>query len=299
MALENPSFSALAARFQELFRYSDGQLYWRSSIGSAKAGSRAGFQKPNGTKTKKFYEFIQVDGKTYPTHRIVYAMFTGELPEIIDHIDQDTLNNRIENLRPASQSENLCNRGKNVTNTSGYKGVYFEKSKNKWRAEIAKDGKKHRLGLFESAADAADAYQRAAKKLHGEFAFLPDQPAESEISPAAADRATSLALNSGEAAAVAPPKPERSPAAAGADDKDHWFGLFPGHVENIRINAPDDDTDEHAFPRARRIVCSASSDGQFTIHRPGSVGITLTAHEARTVFEFLEDAQPIFERIAK
>lgn len=130
-----------------------------------------------------------------------------------------------------------------------------------------------------------------------------------EITPAAADRATSLALNSGEAAAVAPPKPDESPAAAGADD---WQRVprasFPPFAPTVKesltvgpdhqING-DDDTDEHAFPRARRIVCSASSDGQFTIHRPGSVGITLTAHEVRTVFEFLEDAQPIFERIAK
>lgn len=54
-----------------------------------------------------------------------------------------------------------------------------------------------------------------------------------------------------------------------------------------------------AFPRSRRVICSASSDGQFSIHRFGEVGITLTAAEARTVFEFLEDAQPIFERIAR
>lgn len=96
-------------------------------------------------------------------------MFNGALPEIIDHIDGNSLNNRIENLRAATQSQNLCNRGKPKSNTSGYKGVYFDKTKNKWRAEIQKHGEVHRLGYFNAAEEAGAAYNTAAKELHGEF----------------------------------------------------------------------------------------------------------------------------------
>ena len=111
---------------------------------------------------------------------------------------------------------------------------------------------------------------------------------------------TSLATNKPEVATVAPPKPDETPVAAGADEI--WQRIpratFPPFTSESAVDR-EDDSDQFAFPRSRRIVCSASSDGQFTIHRFGDPGITLTAAEARTVFEFLEDAQPIFERICK
>ena len=116
----------------------------------------------------------------------------------------------------------------------------------------------------------------------------------------------SLATNKPEVATVAPPKPDETPVAAGADESwkrtPHTHRIprasFPPFTSESAVDR-EDDSDEFAFPRSRRIVCSASSDGQFTIHRFGDPGITLTAAEARTVFEFLEDAQPIFERICK
>lgn len=126
---------------------------------------------------------------------------------------------------------------------------------------------------------------------------------------------TSLAVDSLEAVVVAPPMPDDLPAEAGADETkktppDIHAATFAHEMQRIpRASFPpftghknavdrEDDSDEYAFPRSRRIICSASSDGQFTIHRPGQTGITLTAAEARTVFQFLEDAQPIFERLA-
>ena len=122
---------------------------------------------------------------------------------------------------------------------------------------------------------------------------------------------TSLASLKPEVAAVAPPKPDQLPAAAGADEMGPpdcpWRNghTTPTVKESLTARParqldgdPDDDSDEFTFPRSRRLICSASSDGQFSIHRFGDTGITLTAAEAKTVFQFLEDAQPIFERIA-
>ncbi len=91
---------------------------------------------------------------------------------VIDHIDGDTLNNSINNLRICKHEENLRNQKINKNNKSGFKGVYFCKQRNKFRAEIKKDRQKYFLGLFIDPKDAASAYNKAAIKFHGEFAKL-------------------------------------------------------------------------------------------------------------------------------
>jgi len=89
-----------------------------------------------------------------------------------DHIDGDPLNNRRSNLRESFLSENLWNRGKSKNNTSGYKGVSFFKSAGKFKARISRNGRRYFLGHFDNAVDAARAYDRAAVRMHGEFARL-------------------------------------------------------------------------------------------------------------------------------
>lgn len=90
----------------------------------------------------------------------------------IDHIDGNGLNNTKSNLRIVTQSQNLQNRGKPSNNTSGYKGVSFSKIINKWEAYITVRGHRIRLGYFDTAKDAAHAYDLAAVDYHGEFAVL-------------------------------------------------------------------------------------------------------------------------------
>ncbi len=94
--------------------------------------------------------------------------------EFTDHLDGDGTDNRMENLRICSKSTNGMNRGKQANNTSGYKGVVWNKKLNKWVAQIgAKAVKKTiHLGVFLNKEDAAHAYDEAAKKLHGKFARL-------------------------------------------------------------------------------------------------------------------------------
>jgi hypothetical protein len=101
-------------------------------------------------------------------HRAIANAPSGS---VVDHVDGNTLNNQRCNLRTCSQSENMQNRGKTKTNTSGYKGVTWHRNRNKFLAQIKVNNKNIYLGYFKSAEDAARAYDEAAKKHHGAFAY--------------------------------------------------------------------------------------------------------------------------------
>lgn len=89
-----------------------------------------------------------------------------------DHINGDRLDNRRKNLRICTRAQNIQNRGATIKNACGYKGVCFDKSRNKWSAEINTNKKRIHLGRFDTPEDAARAYDAAARRLHGEFARL-------------------------------------------------------------------------------------------------------------------------------
>jgi hypothetical protein len=88
----------------------------------------------------------------------------------VDHINGDGLCNLRENLRLCTHSENLHNRGKQINNTSGYKGVYFHKQSKKFTAKIRLEGKTTSLGYYDSPIEAAQAYDAKAREIFGEFA---------------------------------------------------------------------------------------------------------------------------------
>jgi hypothetical protein len=107
-----------------------------------------------------------------PKQRTVYLhRVLMENPDAlqVDHRDGDGLNCRRNNLRLATNSQNACNGRTPATNTSGYKGVTWNKNKRKWTACIKLDGKARNLGLFHDPADAASAYAEASAQLHGDF----------------------------------------------------------------------------------------------------------------------------------
>jgi len=92
---------------------------------------------------------------------------------VADHINNNTVENRKANLRPATQAQNIRNRRKFAGfSKSKYKGVYWKPHMNKWVAQIGIDKKVIYLGSFKKQKDAAKAYEKAAKKYHGEFASL-------------------------------------------------------------------------------------------------------------------------------
>lgn len=90
--------------------------------------------------------------------------------EFVDHINNNPLDNRRSNLRLATPSQNLGNRVRNKNNTSGYKGVTWNKQTHRWKAAIQAQGKARHLGYFSTPEEAHEAYCKAAKELFGEFA---------------------------------------------------------------------------------------------------------------------------------
>ena len=116
------------------------------------------------------------NGKLIWMHRVILArILRRELRpgEYVDHINGDKTDNRRENLRLATSSQNCANRGKREgTYSSEYKGVYWHKPTKNWRARIMVDGKPIHLGYFIDEMDAASAYDEAAMKYFGEFASL-------------------------------------------------------------------------------------------------------------------------------
>lgn len=91
---------------------------------------------------------------------------------LVDHVNGNGLDNRRANLRPATNAENMRNRRRYANNTSGFKGVTFDKAKGRWKAQIRLDGRRRYIGRYDTAEEAARAYDAAARELHGEFARL-------------------------------------------------------------------------------------------------------------------------------
>lgn len=87
----------------------------------------------------------------------------------VDHINGNILDNRRENLRICTNAENIRNQKRNITNTSGYKGVSWNKRYGKWVAFICFNGKNKNLGSFSTAEQAHKTYCEASSKYHGEF----------------------------------------------------------------------------------------------------------------------------------
>ncbi len=114
-----------------------------------------------------------VAGKMYKAHRLAWFYMTGEWPpDQIDHIDGDRDNNRLVNLRKATNAQNGANARLSKNNSSGFKGVSFDTSVGRWRASIRRNRQLHYLGFFNTPEEAHAAYASAAVQLFGEFARM-------------------------------------------------------------------------------------------------------------------------------
>jgi hypothetical protein len=117
------------------------------------------------------YVQIMVNGWLYLAHRLAFLWMTGSWPQFEgDHKDGNPTNNRWSNLRDATRNQGVMNTRKRSDNTSGYKGVWFEKRRSHWVAEIEANGTKHYIGAFPTAEIAKAARDKAARRLHGAFA---------------------------------------------------------------------------------------------------------------------------------
>jgi HNH endonuclease/AP2 domain len=154
------------ARLRALLHYDreTGEFRWRKRMNArVRAGHIAG------TLTRDGYRVIAINGRPYRAHRLAWLYVTGKWCSlVIDHRDGDPSNNRWNNLRRATRSQNSANRRVPRNNASGLKGV--SRYQGRWRATIHKEGRRHYLGIFSTREAAHAAYEAAARKLFGEFA---------------------------------------------------------------------------------------------------------------------------------
>jgi hypothetical protein len=115
------------------------------------------------------YLRIRINGKTYALHRVIFLLINGYLPKGIDHVDGDRFNNRIENLRAATQRENCLNRVTHKSNKTGYKNVYWQKNMNKYGVALTIDRKRHIVGYFDDIEIANLLAHEYRDKYHGQF----------------------------------------------------------------------------------------------------------------------------------
>ena len=154
-----------AQRLTELFKYipKTGEFIWR-----VPGPNRRGIA---GTTHVKGYRQIRIDGILYMAHRVAWMMTYGCWPAgQLDHINGDKADNRITNLREATNGQNKANTFKAQKNSiSGIKGVHQWRS-DRWTAQIRADGKRYYLGSFKTPEEARMAYADAAARYFGEFA---------------------------------------------------------------------------------------------------------------------------------
>jgi hypothetical protein len=151
-------------RVRELFIYEKetGLLRW------AVKRQRISIGKIVGSKSSNGYLKVGIDFKNHFVHRIVWMVFHGEIPSnVIDHINGNKSDNRIENLRIASPTLNNVNRHM-FKNKCGLRGIK-QSSSGKWQAAIKINRKSKYLGTFPSKEEAYEAYKNAANTIFGEF----------------------------------------------------------------------------------------------------------------------------------
>ena len=162
--MENRSIAQ--ERVRELFIYDPGSGVFTRRIATGRHGRhRAGVVA--GTREKRGYILISVDGLQYMAHRLAWLYVHGEMPSTdIDHINNVKDDNRIANLRLVTRKQNMQNVLFHKHNTSGFKGVSWHAPRSKWRAYIFCDYKQIHLGLFDTKEAAAAARVDAEKVYH-------------------------------------------------------------------------------------------------------------------------------------
>ena len=122
-----------------------------------------------GSATNDGYREIFFRGYRIKEHRLIYLICHGFLPEMLDHIDGNKLNNKIENLRSCSGSQNQFNKKIPKNNTTGFKGVTFIKAKKRYMGYVHISGKQYRTKLTKNLTEAVLLLRNLRENLHGEY----------------------------------------------------------------------------------------------------------------------------------
>jgi phosphoglycolate phosphatase-like HAD superfamily hydrolase len=148
---------------KRLFDYDPetGVIRWKIRVSrNVGDGREAGNTRTNHSGKK--YKELKIYGKKYQSHRVIHLLQTGEWPpDQIDHIDGNGLNNRWENLRGVTPTENNRNVRRQCNNTSGQTGVHWDTRYRKWRARIWTNKRAVCLGRFTTLEEAIAARKKA------------------------------------------------------------------------------------------------------------------------------------------
>lgn len=157
-------------RIKELFAYDDisGTLVNLVSRGRTRKGKVA-----DCLDMVSGYYKVMIDRKLYCQHRVIWLLVNGELPECLDHINGNRIDNRLENLRAATKSENMHNRANNINSSTGIKGLHLSKSpkqSDRYLAKIRLNNKSYHKSFHLDQKDDAIAWLKTTRvQLHGEF----------------------------------------------------------------------------------------------------------------------------------
>ena len=149
---------------KKIFEYRNGNLIRKTKSTGVKIGSIAGTLHHSG------YVQISIKGKKYSVHRLVFLYHHGYLPKEVDHIDGNRANNNIENLRAASVEENRHNSKLSKSNTSGIKGVSWNKASKKWVVRLMTNKKLKYFGSYFDIDYAKFVSEAMRNKYHKNFA---------------------------------------------------------------------------------------------------------------------------------
>lgn len=149
------------------FNFETGKMYWRRRPNARSQWNGRYAGKEAFTAKRGGYFHGAIGGRLFQAHRVIYAAAHGEWPELIDHINQDTEDNRLANLRAASKSINSHNSKCRVDSRTGIKGVSWSKRQSAFRAYLTVGGKQIHLG-YHPTVEAASAAREAAFRKHME-----------------------------------------------------------------------------------------------------------------------------------
>lgn len=159
------------ARLKEVLHYDPqtGIFTWIDPKKPRFLGKIAGSNWIN-PKVRSHYVSIKIDKVLYKGHRLAFLYVNGEFPKnMVDHIDGNGMNNRWDNLRECTRTENYRNVRKYTNNTSGAKNVYFHKRTKTWDVSFGIDGKLHHYGCYKTFDEADAVAKKVRAELHGAF----------------------------------------------------------------------------------------------------------------------------------
>jgi hypothetical protein len=167
MCRKTPRKDLTAEYVRSLLKYypETGEFEWKIKRPGKKKGIFKGCLAPTG------YYQIGIDKKVYYAHRLAWLIATGSWPDkLIDHINRNPKDNRLENLRESTHSENHKNGNTRADNKSGHRGVCWSSRRNRWHVQLVAHKKRIYSGYFADLEDAVAARKAAEKKYFGEFA---------------------------------------------------------------------------------------------------------------------------------